>query len=96
MQTYLISELSKDFSETDGLFYLDLWPFSVPMIIITSPDLAIQACQQHDLIKPAALKPFFMPFSGGDDLFTVNGLEYVYSSDSSGATAEGFRVWTFG
>jgi hypothetical protein len=77
IQTYLIAELSKDFSETDYLFYLDLWPFAMPMFVITSPDLSIQACQQHDLVKPAVLKPFFNPFAGGDNLFVMNGPEYV-------------------
>lgn len=85
IQNYLINELSKDFSETDFLFYLDTWPFGAPMIVITSPDLSIQACQQHDLIKPADLKPFFTPFAGGDNLFTMNGLEYVYSAYDSRA-----------
>jgi hypothetical protein len=78
MQTYLIGELTKDFANTDYLVYLDLWPFSLPMIVITNPDLAIQACQQHDLIKPAVLKSFFNPFAGGDNLFTMNGSEYVH------------------
>ncbi|KAG0652541.1 Cytochrome P450 59 [Hyphodiscus hymeniophilus] len=79
IQNYLLMELSKDFSKTDNLLYLDLWPFSMPMIVVTSPDLSIQACQQHDLTKPAALKYFLEPFSGGEDLFTMNGLEWKRS-----------------
>ena len=68
--------LAKDFDRSDGLFYIDLWPFGSPFAIITSPALAIQVCQQHDLIKPPVLGPFFHPLAGGDNLFTTNGYEW--------------------
>jgi cytochrome P450 len=73
------SDLSKNFPQSDGLFYLDLWPFSNPLLIISSPSLAIQTCQQHDLPKPAVLDPFFRPLAGGDSLFTMNGAEWKRS-----------------
>ncbi|XTI91539.1 hypothetical protein V2W45_1247880 [Cenococcum geophilum] len=51
--------LSLDFEHTDSLFYLDLWPFSSPFLIASSPAYAIQAYQQHDLPRPSVLEPFF-------------------------------------
>jgi len=78
-QPYSFEVLSKDFTESDTLFYLDLWPFSNPLLVVSSPSLAIQACQQHDLPKPYVLDAFFRPFAGGDNLFTMNGAEWKRS-----------------
>ncbi|KAF2756235.1 cytochrome P450 [Pseudovirgaria hyperparasitica] len=72
-QTDAFVILSRKFGKTDSLFYLDLWPFCDPFLIVSSPSHAIQACQEHDLIKPGSLKPFFQPLAGGDNLFTMNG-----------------------
>ena len=55
---------------------MDLWPFSFPLLVVSSPELAFQTCQQYDLPKPAVLKPFFNPFAGGDNLFVTNGHEW--------------------
>jgi hypothetical protein len=65
--------LSYDFKDTDGCFYVDAWPFTSPLLVITSPELAIQACQENDLPKPDILIPFFAPFAGGPNLFVMNG-----------------------
>lgn len=78
-QQATIGELCKNFPESDSLFYLDMWPFSHPLLIVSSPSMAIQACQEHDLPKPGALKEFFRPFAGGDNLFTMNGAELKHS-----------------
>jgi hypothetical protein len=74
----MIAELSKGFPKSDHSFYLDVWPFSLPLLIVTSPSMSIQACQQYDLPKPATLKPFFYPFAGGDNLFVTNGAEWKH------------------
>ena len=71
--------LSYDFKQSDGCFYIDLWPFTSPLLVITSPELAIQACQEHDPPKPAILIPFFAPFAGGPNLFDMNGAEWKRS-----------------
>jgi cytochrome P450 len=79
MQSDAFSVLSHDFDETDGCFYMDAWPFSHPLMIVTSPEMAIQACQEHDLPKPDVLVPFFAPFAGGPNLFVMNGAEWKHS-----------------
>jgi hypothetical protein len=79
-QTWVIAEIAKRFPKSDHAFYLDLWPFSHPLLVISSPELTIQACQEHDLSKPAVLKPFFHPFAGGDNLFVTNGPEWKHAS----------------
>jgi cytochrome P450 len=72
----LFGAISKDFPETDGLYYADVWPFINPLLIITSPLYAVQACQQHKLAKPADLVSFLHPITGGNTIFTSNGDEW--------------------
>jgi cytochrome P450 len=71
--------LSYNFVDADSCFYIDVWPITSPLLIITSPELAIQACQEHDLPKPDILIPFFAPFAGGPNLFDMNGAEWKRS-----------------
>ncbi|MCJ1360573.1 MAG: hypothetical protein MMC33_010581 [Icmadophila ericetorum] len=78
-QPYAFDDISKDFAESENLFYMDFWPFSAPLLLVCTPSLAIQSCQTHDLIKPPVLDGFFRPFAGGDNLFTMNGPEWKRS-----------------
>jgi cytochrome P450 len=80
MQSDAFTLLSYAFEQTENCFYIDLWPFSSPLLVITSPELAMQACgQEHDLPKPAVLIPFFALFAGGRNLFDTNGAEWKRS-----------------
>lgn len=75
-QNYLIAELGKEVVELDKPFYLDTWPFGWPLLVVTSPNMANQACQDLDLDKPQLLERFFQPFAGGVNIFTMNGREW--------------------
>ncbi|CAG8959468.1 hypothetical protein HYFRA_00001366 [Hymenoscyphus fraxineus] len=65
--------ISRKFPKS-GFCYLDLWPFGVPFMIVTSPTMAIQATQQSDLmlLRPEELKPWFAPLTGGESLFDMS------------------------
>ncbi|XDG04948.1 hypothetical protein ABKA04_004563 [Annulohypoxylon sp. FPYF3050] len=65
--------------DADSIIYLDMWPFADPMMVICSPVLAVQACQEFDLPKPPILHAFFGPLAGGPNLFTMNGSEWKSS-----------------
>jgi cytochrome P450 len=65
--------LSEGFDESESLYYVDLWPFISPLLLVSSPNYAIQACQQHELGKPDDLVPFLHPIAGGNSIFTANG-----------------------
>lgn len=56
--------LSRDFSETDCCFYIDLWPFTMPLLIVTSPELAVQACKAYAPPKSSILNVFLDPLTG--------------------------------
>lgn len=78
-QLHAFGEFSKNFFGSDSLCYLDLWPFNNPLIVVCSPALSIKACQQHDLPKPHVLNTFFRPLTGGDNILTMNGIEWKRS-----------------
>lgn len=75
-QEYPFVNLAQDFPESDGLYCLDLWPFFRPLMVVSSPQIAIQACQEYDLPKPDILKTFFAPIAGGEGMFVSNGPEW--------------------
>ena len=74
-QPYILGIISKQFPDSDYLYYLDLWPFSDPMIVISTPDLSYQMVQVHELPRPKMLEPFFKPITGGTGMFVMNGEE---------------------
>ncbi|KAL4945664.1 hypothetical protein BDV06DRAFT_209275 [Aspergillus oleicola] len=81
LQLFAFTILLQDFSKTDSCFYIDLWPFTMPLLVVTSPDLAVQACQTYALPKPAILDAFVNPLAGGRTMFTQNGPEWKRSRD---------------
>lgn len=72
--------------ETKGLeagFYVDVRPFAAePMLCVTTPTMAIEACQTHDLPKPKVLLSFINPIAGGpDDMFVTNGAIWKHARE---------------
>jgi cytochrome P450 len=71
--------LSKEFgNESDSLFYMDLWPFSLPMLLVSSPNCALQICQKADFAvdRPDILLRSMYPIIGGRSVFGTNGFEW--------------------
>lgn len=56
-----------------GLFYMDTWPFSRPMIAVFHPDMMAQFTQDTVLPKHPLLHDEFMPLDGCNDLVCQNG-----------------------
>jgi len=54
-------------------FYLDIWPFATPMLVVISPEGAYQACQDRPLPRFGALRSFMRPLTGREDLVTMEG-----------------------
>ena len=71
--TNLLSKISEGFSKSDSVYYMDMWPFSPPLIVLSSPSTASQAVQEHTLRKPPTLTDLFYPVTGGPDLILMNG-----------------------
>ena len=75
-QAEAFAVLSSEATGIDSCFYIDVWPFGFPMLVVISPELAVQACQTYDLPKPNALAPFIRPMAGGPSFFDTNGAEW--------------------
>ncbi|GAB1198628.1 hypothetical protein APSETT444_007955 [Aspergillus pseudonomiae] len=75
-QSEAFTLLSYEFSNFDNCFYIDVWPFTKPLLVVNSPNLAVQACQTYALPKPPILAKFFNPFAGGTNMFVTNGPEW--------------------
>lgn len=78
-QTANFRVISQNFKNSDGLYYIDLWPFSVPMLIVSTPEMGNQVAVEYDLPKPDSLRQFFQPIVGGLGMFLMNGPEWKRS-----------------
>lgn len=56
-----------------GYFYLDMWPISEQMIVVSHPDIMVQFCQDSSFAKHRQMPFEFGPLSHGLDLVTSNG-----------------------
>lgn len=70
--------LQRDFAK-QGIYYVDLWPFSEPFAMVMSPTLATQATQTNSKIsmeRPPPLRDWFAPLAGGPNLFDLPEKEW--------------------
>jgi len=56
----------------NGLFYIDVWPYSKPLLIVTTPSGA-QQLQASGLPKPDGIRSVLDDLLGGENLLTVEG-----------------------
>jgi cytochrome P450 len=54
------------------VFLMDHWPVFQPMLMISGPDIAMQASTKYDLPKPRDQQDSFRPIIGGPSLITMN------------------------
>ncbi|KAJ8060141.1 hypothetical protein OCU04_010491 [Sclerotinia nivalis] len=88
LKVYFFAALSRQYSR-NGAFYLDLYPFAAPFLVITSPFLANQVVQSTPVScrKPDALRTWFWSITGGISMFDA---EYDEWKDLRGLFARGF------
>jgi cytochrome P450 len=72
-KVYAFGRLSRQF-KGKGAYYIDLWPFSAPFLIVTSPSLANQAVQTTEIAleKPEALRVWGRSLTGGTSMFDAH------------------------
>lgn len=73
--TTAIRDMAKDFTQTD-LFYLDLWPFSTPVLVVCEADAAMQATTKNPFPKADSFNIVFEPIMGGPNLLSMNDQEW--------------------
>lgn len=75
----MFADIAREHFQSEGLFYVDLWPASGMMIIVTSPLVAAQVTQTNTKIcceRASLLKRFFKPIAGGPNLFDMTEKEW--------------------
>lgn len=74
---YLADQVRQRYPELGPSFYLDLWPFSDPMLIVNDPSMIAQFCQPDRLLpKHPGIKRFLNPITGGYDLNCLEGEQW--------------------
>ncbi|MCJ1284900.1 hypothetical protein MMC26_004237 [Xylographa opegraphella] len=73
---YYLETLRQDYPDLPDPFYLDLWPFGEPMLLVGTPDIASQFTQEHSLPKLEGLRVYLQPLAGDKNLLTMEGKEW--------------------
>jgi cytochrome P450 len=73
---YLPSTITQDYPEVGRMFYLDLWPFSEPMLVINSAPGIHQLTQEHACAKSPMIRQFMESLTFGKDLVTMEGQQW--------------------
>ena len=71
---YTFTDIAREHFQSEGLFYVHLWPANGLMMILTSPLAAAQAAQTNTKIyyeRAWMLKRFFKPNAGGSNIFDM-------------------------
>ncbi|MCJ1313402.1 hypothetical protein MMC25_007080 [Agyrium rufum] len=72
----LPQQIERHLPNLGPIFYLDPWPFAPPMLIVAQPDLLHQVTQSHSLPKFPGLRDYMRPMTGGNDLVSLEGVEW--------------------
>lgn len=76
---YLADQIRQKYPDLGPTFYLDLWPFSDPMLIVTDPEVIAQFSAPDRLLpKHPGIKAYMHPLSGGLDLNSLDGETWKY------------------
>jgi cytochrome P450 len=71
---YLAEQIRKQYPDLGPTFYLDLWPVSDPMLVVTDPAVIAQFSTADRLLpKHPGVKTFLYPITGGYDLNCLEG-----------------------
>jgi len=70
---YLPGEIRRKYPGVGPVFYLDMWPFSLPILVVASPSAAYQLTQEHSQPKAEGLRTFMRPLTDNNDLVSMEG-----------------------
>jgi cytochrome P450 len=70
-----MDDIVEDHADTE-VFLMDYWPMYTPTLMVSGPELAIQASVTNDLPKPKHDAEAYRPILGGPSLLTSNGPQW--------------------
>jgi len=65
----------KQYADTE-IFLMDYWPIHEPLLMVSSPEVAVQVSNKYTLQKPHNSSKSFAPIVGGDSLISMNGEDW--------------------
>lgn len=65
--------MRRRFPDLGLIYYLDTWPFALPVLVVISPNLASQFTQERSFPKYEGMRHFLQPLTGEHDLVTMEG-----------------------
>ena len=71
--SYLPGLVRRAVPDVGPVFYLDMWPFASPILVVSSPSAAYQVTQEHSLPKSDELRRWMKPLTGNKDLVSLEG-----------------------
>ena len=68
-----LGDIAREHFQSEGLFYIDLWPVSGILLVVISPHVAnqIHANPTISMQRPPLLPRFFKPICGGPSMFDM-------------------------
>jgi sterigmatocystin biosynthesis cytochrome P450 monooxygenase len=70
---YVPDQVRRNYPDLGQNYYLDLWPFAAPMLVLGSPDTVRQVNQEHVLHKYPQLHAFIRPLTDNLDILSMEG-----------------------
>lgn len=70
---HLPVQIRRKHPEVGPVFYIDLWPFSDPFLVVASPSAAYQLIQEHPQPKADVVRNFMYPLTRNNDVVTMEG-----------------------
>ncbi len=71
--SYLPDLIRRAVPQVGQVFYLDMWPFSRPILVVSSPSVARQFTQEYPLRKSPEVRRWMKPLTDNQDLVTLEG-----------------------
>ena len=76
--SYLPRLIRQAIPDVGQIFYLDMWPFSRPILVVSSPSVAHQFTQEHSLRKSPEVHQWMKPLANNQDLVSLEGHKWKH------------------
>ena len=76
--SYLPGLLRRAFPDVGPIFYLDMWPVTGPILVVSSPTVAYQFTQEHPQPKAGELRRWIKPLAENQDLVSLEGQAWKF------------------
>ncbi|KAF2475930.1 cytochrome P450 [Lindgomyces ingoldianus] len=70
-----MADLCKEYADTE-VFLMDFWPVYPPLLMVYSPDTAVQISTKYNLPKTSMHLKMMKPVAGGPNLISMSGKEW--------------------